>query len=208
MYWEILDKKRLEAVSKFSFFREVGFYLAGGTALALQLGHRDSIDFDFFTEQDFDKEKITNYILENFKDVSNIQNDINTLTFIIEKDIKLSFFKYRYKLVGNIINTDSINVASVEDIACMKLNAICNRNTLKDYVDLFFILKKIPLEQLIEIIKIKMPEIDPLLILKSLVYFDDIIQEPIIFKTKEISITEIKEYIIKTVFDYQTNINQ
>lgn len=205
MHWEILDKKRLEIIPKFSFLREYGFYLAGGTGLALQFGHRDSIDFDFFTEKDFDKEKITNIIEENFKDVLKIQDDLDTLTFIIEKDVKISFFKYKYKLLEKIIYTENIDIASTLDIACMKLNAICNRNTLKDYVDLYVILKQLSLDDLLEAVKIKMPELDVLLILKSLIYFDDIIQEPILFKSEIIKLEEIKEYITKIVLKYQNN---
>lgn len=206
MYWEILDAKRLDNIPKLSFLREYGFYLAGGTALALQFGHRDSIDFDFFTEQDFDKEQITNLILENFAGVTKVQDELGTLTFIIEQDIKISFFKYRYKLLEHTIHTDYIDIASISDIACMKLNAICNRNTLKDYVDLFVIFKKVTLVDLLVLVKNKIPELDTMLILKSLVYFDDIIQEPIIFKSEVITLEEIKEYITKVVFDYQNNI--
>jgi len=56
MHWEILDKKRLDILPKLAFLKNEGFYLAGGTGLALQIGHRDSIDFDFFIEKDFDRE--------------------------------------------------------------------------------------------------------------------------------------------------------
>lgn len=206
MHWEILDKKRLDIIEKFGFLKQYGFYLAGGTALALQLGHRDSIDFDFFTEQDFDKEKINNSILEKFTDVIKIQDEPGTLTFILEGDIKVSFFKYRYKLLENVIHTEHMDIASLSDIACMKLNAICNRNTLKDYVDLFIILKQRNLEELFILVKQKMPELDLILILKSLVYFDDIVDEPIIFKLAPISLEEIKREITKLVFEYQNKI--
>jgi hypothetical protein len=206
MHWDILDKKRLDILPKFSFLKKYGFYLAGGTALALHFGHRDSIDFDFFTEQDFNKEEITNIVLENFSEVLKVQDENNTLTFILEGNIKVSFFKYKYKLIEDLIGTDFFDIASVADIACMKLNAICNRNTLKDYVDLFFILKQKKLSELLELVKIKMPELDTLLILKSLIYFEDIVEEPIIFKTSIVSIDEIKAEITKFVLEYQKNI--
>jgi len=206
MHWEILDKKRLDIIPKLSPLRDIGFYLAGGTALALHFGHRDSIDFDFFTEQNFDKELITVYILENFSNVKKIQDERGTLTFIVEDDIKISFFEYRYKILENVIKTDHIDIASIIDIACMKLNAICNRNTMKDYVDLFVILQSLTLSNLLESVKIKMPELDIFLILKSLVYFEDIIQEPIIFKSKIITLEEIKTNISQKVFEYQNGL--
>jgi len=88
----------------------------------------------------------------------------------------------------------------------MKLNAICNRNTIKDYVDLFFILKNVPIIDLLKLVNKKMPDLDTMLILKSLVYFDDIEIEPIIFKTKPVLLEEIKQFLTKIVFDYQNKI--
>ena len=207
MHWNILDKKRLDILHKFSELKEFGFYLAGGTGLALQIGHRDSIDFDFFTEDKIDKEKITQYVIQNFLQVNKIQDEAGTLTFIVENSIKISFFEYKYKLIESLIATEFFDIASVPDISCMKLNAICNRNTLKDYVDLYFIFEKNTLDELLNWTTQKMPELEHMLILKSLIYFDDIIDEPIIFKTEPVSIDRIKEKITHIVFEYQNKLN-
>src|SRR3989344_955285 len=103
MFYDILDKKRIEILSFFNLFKD-RFYLAGGTGLALQIGHRDSIDFDFF---------------------------------------KLSFFRYPYILIKDCLDEENLRIASIEDIACMKLSAIVSRAVEKDFVDLYFIIKKI-----------------------------------------------------------------
>lgn len=75
-----------------------------------------------------------------------------------------------------------MNIASVQDIACMKLSAIMQRSALKDYVDLYEIMKIYPLEQLLLFTKKKYPTIDSTVILKSLSYLDDITDEPLIYQ--------------------------
>ncbi|MFH1413140.1 MAG: nucleotidyl transferase AbiEii/AbiGii toxin family protein [bacterium] len=183
MFYNILDKKRQSALLLLSNFKKT-FYLAGGTGLALQLGHRDSIDFDFFSPKDINTKKLFLKIKEIFKGhkILKIQEEKNTLTVFIDKNIKLSFFTYKYKLIGKLINEENFKIASIEDIACMKLSTIVSRATNKDYIDLYFILRKISLKNILSKLSKKIPELDINLVLKSLVYFKDISQEPIKFK--------------------------
>lgn len=89
---------------------------------------------------------------------------------------------YEYELVNPLIKTEYINIASVPDIACMKLSAIMQRSALKDYVDLYEIMKIYPLEKLLSFTKKKYPTIDSTVVLKSLSYLDDIIDEPLIYQ--------------------------
>jgi hypothetical protein len=94
-------------------------------------------------------------------------------------------------------------LASVEDIGAMKLSAITGRSVLKDYVDLYWILQKIDLPKLIKVTQKKFKELDINLVLKSLVYFEDVIEEPIIYKNYgEVRFEEIKGYLRKTVNNY------
>jgi len=94
-------------------------------------------------------------------------------------------------------------MASLEDIGAMKLSAITSRSVLKDYIDLYFILHKISLGELFKLTKEKFPTIDINLILKSLVYFDDIQEEPILFKHEgDISFESVKKYLSETVTKY------
>lgn len=94
-------------------------------------------------------------------------------------------------------------MASIEDIGAMKLSAITSRSVLKDYVDLYFILQHIKLGKLLGTAKEKFPTIDVNPILKSLVYFDDIQEEPILFKHDDnVSIESIKSFLTQTVKNY------
>ena len=209
-YWDILDQKRINILPLFKDFKE-DFYLAGGTALALQLGHRDSIDFDFFSEQSLSIEDLTKKVEQIFQDhkVAKIQQEKDTLTFVINDTIKISFFSYPYKLINPLLDEDNFKMASLEDIGAMKLSAITSRSVLKDYVDLYFILQKISLEELFKFTKEKLPAIDVNLILKSLVYFDDISEEPILFKhNDDISFESVKKYLSEVVTNYLVKVDK
>ena len=173
------------------------FYLAGGTGLALQIGHRDSIDFDFFSPKNFAAEKFFAKIKKVFAKhrILKVQEEKNTLTVYIDDVIKLSFFSYDYKLIDKLLVEDNLRIASIADIGCMKLAAIVSRATNKDYIDLYFILQKISLSELLKKTEKKMPDLDINLVLKSLVYFNDLIIEPIKYKHhRNISIEKIKNY--------------
>lgn len=201
MHWEILDKNRTEILPLLAEFKDQ-FYLAGGTALALQLGHRDSIDFDFFLQNEFSNDilfkKIEN-VFSNYKIVKT-QDEKDTLTVKINENIKLSFFTYRYVLVKPLIKTEYFDLASIEDIACMKLSAIVSRYLLKDYVDIYWILHQIKLSDLLILNQHKLQNLDINLVLKSLVYFDDVVPEKITFKNnKDVDFETVKEFLRKEV---------
>jgi len=201
MYYDILDKKRLGVLPKFKSLKN-DFYLAGGTALALYLGHRDSIDFDFFTPKDIDTEKLFTRLKEIFSEfkILKIQEEKNTLAVLVDDDIKISFFSYPYELLKHTIDEENFSLASIEDIACMKLSAIIGRAANKDYIDLYFILKKFDLKEIIELAKKKFPDIEVNLILKSLVYFKDVQIEPISFKhDSQIDFAEVKKFLVMQV---------
>lgn len=198
MFYNILDEERLNILPLLKIFKE-DFYLAGGTALALQLGHRDSVDFDFFSKNNIDTEELFKKLENIFKEykIRKVQEEKNTLTIIAGENVKISFFTYEYQLLKPLIEEQYLNLASAEDIACMKLSAIVSRSTEKDYIDLYFILQKYSLSSLLELAQEKFPSVDKNLILKSLVYFDDITEEVIIFKNnKNVSFKRVKKFLI------------
>lgn len=201
MFYDILDKERMEILPKLSFLKG-RFYLAGGTGLALQLGHRDSIDFDFFTKENFDTFDLYKELLEKFGQ-ENIQKTLeekNTLYVVLNGNIKLSFFSYPYALLESLVKEKFLDIADVADIGCMKLSAVVGRAVEKDYIDLYFILKQITLTELLSKAKEKMPDLDRNLILKSLIYLDDVEEENIIFKNNfKISIPEVKKFLEEEV---------
>ncbi len=205
IHWDILDKNRKDILSILKEFKIDGFYLAGGTGLALLLGHRDSIDFDFFKEGDFDTSILIQKLEDLLKNYTLIitQNEKNTVSCIVNNQIKLSFFGYKYKLVQPPVETEYFPIASVVDIACMKLSVITSRSLEKDYIDLYFILQNFKLNDLLTQMNIKIPILDTSLVLKSLVYFDDVLNEPILFKeNNEVSFIEVKEFLRNLVKGY------
>ena len=201
MFYNILDKKRLAILPLLKSFKK-DYYLAGGTSLALQIGHRDSIDFDFFSLKNIDTKKLFAQIKEIFKEynVLKIQEEKNTLSVLIDKNIKLSFFTYKYELIDKIISKENLRLASLVDIGCMKLSAITSRATNKDYIDLYYILQKIKLPKLLRQASKKFKDLDQNLILKSLVYFKDIEKESIKFKNQnKVSKKGMEEFLKKEV---------
>jgi len=201
MFYNILDKQRLKILPLFKSFKK-DFYLGGGTALALQIGHRDSVDFDFFTKQDIDTKNLFQKLKQAFTEhqMSKIQETGNTLTVLVDESIKLSFFSYKYKLVNKPIEQENMRLASVEDIGCMKLSAITGRASNKDYIDLYYILQNLKLKDLLKKLSKKFPDLDRNLVLKSLVYFQDINIEPINFKNNNyVGFEQVKSFLKQAV---------
>jgi len=198
MFWSILDEKRQRLLPALAIGRSDGFYLAGGTALALQLGHRDSVDFDFFKGDGFDTTLLFERLRETFTglDVLKVQDEPNTLCLVVSESIKLSFMRYQYPLLRPLITADPFDLADIADIGCMKLSAITGRGTMKDYVDLFFILKHISLQELLALCAIKLPQLDRALIMKALVFFDDLDDEPVLYmQGYAIPFEEVKKFL-------------
>lgn len=108
-------------------------------------------------------------------------------------------------MIKNTKKEKYLELASVEDIGCMKLSAITSRAANKDYIDIYYILKEvICLEELLALTRKKFPQINTNLILKSLVYFKDVEIEPIMFKeNKEVDFSEVKEFLIEKVKEVQ-----
>lgn len=198
IHWSILDSERQEALPKLRFCRDHGFYLAGGTALALQIGHRDSVDFDFFKPDPFDTKHFLDLLQQSFtgQEVVKVQDERDTLTVIVDTAIKLSFMSYPYPLLRPLVDAGPFDMADIHDIGCMKLSAITGRAAMKDYVDLYFILQRVPLPELLELCARKLPRLDRALILKSLVFFDDIAEEPILSTgSGRVDLAEVKQFL-------------
>jgi predicted nucleotidyltransferase component of viral defense system len=135
-YETITDPMKKIAEVIFNDF-DTDFFLAGGTALALQIGHRSSIDLDYFIQADFDTQKLKQSIFDTFKSQTKeiVFEEKNTLWCIID-GVKISFITRKDPLQKDIIVADFFRLASIEDITVMKLNAVCSRDEFKDYFDL------------------------------------------------------------------------
>jgi len=134
------------------------FYLAGGTALALQFGHRTSVDLDFFSEKDElhdeSRAEISQAILAMNPRV--IADYVGTLHFSIQ-GISTGFFGYGYPLIAPTTEFEGVLLASPTDIGMMKLDALISRASRKDFYDLYFIAQQIPLGSLLALGKTKYP---------------------------------------------------
>lgn len=152
-------------------------YLAGGTALALQIQHRISVDLDFFTQQEFNESQLSAKLasLPGF-----VQEGVAqwTLWGAIGQT-KFSIFYYKYPLLEQTIPFEGIQLASLADIAAMKIHAIEQRGTRRDFVDVYFLAKKYTLSQMIDFYQKKYTASEDNLytVLRSLDYFEDAEQE-------------------------------
>lgn len=156
---------------------DFGFYLAGGTGLALQLGHRKSIDLDFFTP-DFPKRDL---LLTRIRPLQPtvIQEAIGTLDTQIAA-VKVSFLEYRYPQLRPFVPFAGTQVGSVADIGAMKLSAVSSRGSKKDLIDLYYLLKTHSLKEQLGWFEKKFAGVQyqRIHLLKSFVFFDDADREP------------------------------
>ncbi len=176
------------------------FYLVGGTALALQLNHRNSIDIDLFSMNEFQNDTIINFIKSRQFDFDVKFNFKNTIIGFINT-IKVDFITHAYPLVLPPITEEGITFLSLQDIAAMKLNAISNSGKrLKDFIDVYFLLEHFSLNEMIEFYTIKYPRFNPLIALKAINYFEDI--DPAIDPPqlrKKLPLAKIKKRIEESV---------
>ncbi|MBI5969651.1 MAG: nucleotidyl transferase AbiEii/AbiGii toxin family protein [Deltaproteobacteria bacterium] len=156
-----------------------GFVLAGGTGLALRLGHRVSNDLDFFTARDFSTAKVFEEIKGLGLSGRVIQEEEGTLT-VLAGDTKVSMFRYRYGFLEETETVDGVPVAGVVDIASMKVIAISRQGAKRDFVDLYFILRDAPFWRIAEnmVRRFGADRVAPMHIGKALVFFDDAEADP------------------------------
>jgi hypothetical protein len=200
---EVLPQNQLqlfEALSKMDWVSD--FYLAGGTALALQLGHRQSIDFDFFSATSLKREMIK----KNLADLGTMElfsEDKDTINAGVE-GIRISFFTYKIPILGDFLEYKNVLIAPMLDVALMKLAAISGRGSKKDFIDLYFLLEYYDLAYLFKKFQTKFGKKTTNFyhLLKSLVYFDDAEIQPSPVMIKSISWTEVKQYIVNQVKKY------
>ena len=195
MLHDILTEAQQTLLELLSRIPEVRtYYLAGGTALALHLGHRRSRDFDFFRAKDFVPQDLLSE-LRGATEVDVLQEGAGTLTAKLD-GIPVSFFHYDYPLLCPLHESPwGLLLADPEDVAAMKLSALAGRGSRKDFVDLYVYAKQIAsLEQLFERFqeKYRGVNIDPYHLLRSLTFFDDAEAEPMPDMLKATSWDEMK----------------
>lgn len=199
LYFETLPphtKKVFNWLRSQSFIEK--FYLAGGTAIALYFGHRQSQDLDFFSVDQFDPDTLQEN-LARFGAFETTKKERNTLTGKLIK-AKLSFFKIPDKPIKPLLHLDSIRLADLLDLALMKIMAISDRGAKRDFIDLYVLSDRFkPLEELLESLPEKYGEWKYNLahILRSIGYFADAEEEdtPLLFEP--ITWKQVKSYFHK-----------
>lgn len=203
IYLEIFDTDRNQVFQKLSHFRQDG-YLAGGTALALQINHRKSFDFDVFIENPVShqlKKKVEQVFGKNEYYV----NTGEQISFNTEKYIGITFVTYYYKPLFSPIKTASIELANMLDIAADKAHTIGRRAVWRDYVDFYFLLKwdLITVTDIIKYAQSKFGyEFIKTQFLEQLVYFKDLKMQKIDFLKESYTDTQIRSFLVKKVEEY------
>ena len=174
------------------------FVLVGGTALALQLGNRESIDLDLFSTTEFSSNELLSSLLSEYQIVVNNQLSQTLITTI--NHVKVDFIKFHYPFIRPFVVIENIRMASIQDIAAMKLDAITGRGSKKDFYDLFFLLQHYSIDELFSFYTEKYPHQTTFHVVRSLSYFDDaeIQPNPIVFD-KTITWEVVKQKIISTI---------
>ena len=199
--FELLQE--LQALPEFADFQ-----LVGGTSLALQMGHRSSIDLDLFCQHEFQSADLIQILSSHFEVEIVFQKEKNTLLCNLN-GVKTDFIRHPYTYMNEPITEEGIRYLSKQDIAAMKINAIVNSGKrLKDFVDIYFLLEHFNMSQILGFYMQKYPHMSPMVPLKAIVFFDDIDPEMDLPKMrKPLKIETIKKRILESVLKMNKRFN-
>lgn len=200
MHEKALTKQAATLFPHFSRFEN--FYLVGGTALALQIGHRISVDFDFFSEKELPPQLLRRVKI-TFHDntVAVSYHSLEQLNVLIT-NIKTTFLHYPYPVIDTFVKIGSISIASIREIAAMKAFSIGRRLSYKDYVDWYFMLKenRVHLHDVLQVAQKKFGgEFNDRLFLGQLVSMDDVPEQSIDFLRDEVDRETINKFLEEKV---------
>lgn len=176
MHTKSITKAGTAAMKKVAgVVKKYGFYLAGGTGLALRLGHRQSADFDFFSESSFTNDMLFRELEKSGLNPKVMHEDRDTLWVTTGEGIKLSFFSTPYQLLEKSKMVYGVPVAALKDLAAMKITATTHRSAKRDFYDLYYLLQNISPEKMASCLvrKYGVDRLEPVHIGKSMVYFYD-----------------------------------
>jgi predicted nucleotidyltransferase component of viral defense system len=174
LHLNTIDETTLQILKKLSSADYMnGFALAGGTSLALQIGHRKSIDIDMFAFSDQDMKELDLALQNDFSDIV-VRKSTPIFIFCNIDSVKCDFVKYaNYPLLKPCISIEGIRMFAIEDIIAMKLNAICGRGSKKDFYDIYSVLNIFSLKEILGFYDAKYGSDNSWMALKSLQYFED-----------------------------------
>ncbi len=198
MHREVLNKNQLELLPLLKTFKSE-FYLVGGTAIALHIGHRRSIDFDLFKQGRLILNRILNKISRlnySYKVTRRVEEQLN----MIIRDVNFTFYEYPYPIDATCKFEDIFKLPDLLQLSAMKAFALGRRSKWKDYIDLYFILKDhYTVSEIVKSSELIFGQLfSEKLFRAQLSYFEDIdYSEPVEFLVKEVSPKEIKEFLVE-----------
>jgi len=197
MYLETIADGMLHLSKKLGFLHEFVFYLAGGTGLALQIGHRKSFDLDFFTGKEFSPDELSAVIKKYHLSAEGEMRSHGTLYCILE-GVRASFIFYDCPLIFPQISFESIVIADWRDIVTEKLRTVGDRGQKKDFYDLYFGVQKLGIDTIIESAYKKFGKnINFFHLIKGLTYFEDAEKNPDpLLLDKSVSWNEVKKFFM------------
>ena len=198
LYLETVESSTLELLKKLQRLPVLEqTRLVGGTALALQLGHRKSIDLDFFGTVDCEAE----YLRESIAGIASltILKESPHIHIFIVDGIKVDIVNYKYPWLDDVVLEQGLRLASVSDIAAMKITAIIGRGTKKDFIDIAFLLHHFSLEEILHFYAAKYNDSSVFMAMKSLAYFDDAEADPMPDMFVNQSWQQVKAHILSKI---------
>lgn len=178
--------------------------LVGGTALALQYGHRRSVDLDFFGHTTENVDELTEAIREEVGPIQTLSATKRIKVYNIQ-NVKVDIVNYDYPWIDDAVIEGDIRMASPKDIAAMKVNAVIGRGTKKDFIDIFFLLQHYTFDELLQFYKKKYPDGSEFRALLSMAYFADADLQAMPYMYENIEWSDIKQRIRKEQEQYNNN---
>lgn len=205
LYLQTVAPDTLELLKEFAAMPELqGMRLVGGTALALQYGHRQSVDLDFFGSPAVSQDEII-AILGTLGDIK-VYNRTSKILQVVLRGVKVDVVDYsQYSWIDDPVQDNGFVIASPKDIAAMKINAVEGRGTRKDFVDIYILLQHYSLAELLSFYSRKYPNYSIFRALLSLTYFDDAEQQAMPVMFDPTSWEEMKSHIIESTKEYQAD---
>lgn len=198
LHYETIELRTLELLKRLQALPELrDCRLVGGTALALQLGHRKSVDLDLFGTIDLEPYELES-ILGNLGTLEVRKNSGNIHLFVLN-GIHIDIVNFPFPWRQPEVVENDVRLAGIEDIAAMKVTAVIGRGTKKDFIDIAQLLQIYSLEQILSFYESKYPNASRFMALKSLCYFDDAEMQPMPYMFSNITWNQAKEQILHAV---------
>lgn len=181
--------------------------LVGGTSLALQYGHRRSVDLDFFGETTEDVDELAAALKEHVEQVV-VGGHSKRIKSYLLNGVKVDIVNYGYAWIDDSVIEDGLRLASPKDIAAMKVNAVIGRGTKKDFIDIYYLLKQFSFSDLMRLYLQKYPDGSEYRALLSMAYFGDADPQPMPFMFKHVEWETIKHHIRQEVESYNQSLSR